>query len=423
MATGRQRTLRRPRAATAGGRRGGKHDGKPVDSPLPPGVLTEPRPHVLARTSKQLHGWWPGKRDCTSERLLVNPYNGCSHDCAFCYAHAMPGRFAMFAQHGVVTVCEDFDREVGRQLDSLLVASCGYLSPVTDPFQPVDGRYRLSLKIIEQFVRRGVPVEFVTTGRVPDEALELMAGHAHCFGQVSLLTLDEARHRVLVPGGPAPPVLLDNLRRLQAAGLYAVARIDPVVPYLTDDPDELRELVRAVAEAGASHLIASCMDVPLPARRRVAERLAWAGPPAGRAAWQERLESLYRERIGGSLHAAEGYRRDLFAFLRGLADQHGLTFALCMEYGAPVERGNLPRGLNREYATSKSCEGLDVPLYVRDQPGERFRPVPGCDGACLYCPPETAVAVCGLPELAGGGAWQLADYRRFGHSRAPLGQV
>jgi len=388
-----------------------------VRSPLPADVVSSPVPHVLTRTSKKIHGWWPGKRDCTAERLLVNPYNGCSHNCSYCYAHALPGRFAMFAQHGVVTVCDGFDQEVARQLDGLRVAACGYLSPVTDPFQPVDTRYHLSLGIIRAFVTRGLPVEFTTKGRVPDEALALMASQPHCFGQVSIVTLDAVRHRILMPGAQTPDVLLDNLRRIKVAGLYAVARIDPVIPYLTDDPEELRRLVAAVRAAGADHLVTSCLDLPIGAGDRVIDELSLAVPAQGRAGWRSRFAGLYRERIGASTHAAEGYRRDLFAYLRQLAIEHQMTFALCMEYVKPPQAGMLPVGLNREYTNCRNCEGIDVPIYVRAPGEERFAPLAGCDGACLLCAPEHAAATCGVTELAGGGGWTLADYRRFSTTR------
>jgi len=392
--------------------------GRQARSPLPEGILTDPRPHLLTKSSKQIHGWPAGRRECTAERLLLNPYNGCSHDCAYCYAHAMPGRFATFAQHGVVTVCEGFDRQVGAQLDSLLVASCGYLSPVTDPFQPLEDRSRLSVGIIREFVSRGLPVEFITKGRVPDEALDLMRGHPHCFGQVSVTTLDETLHRVLAPGAQSPPVLLDNLRRLRQAGLYAVARVDPVVPALTDDPDRLAGLVRELRAAGAQHLVASCMDIPLIIRNRLLDRVSIAVPGRDRDAWRRRVEGLYREQIGSSLHAAAGYRRDLFSLLKRLAVEAGMSFALCMEYAPAAARGAVAVGLNREFATTRNCEGLDVPLYVRSGPGGPFTPVAGCDGACLLCTPEAAATRCGLPELAGGGAWTLADYRRLGRLRS-----
>src|SRR3972149_523298 len=113
--------------------------------PAVPNVSTlEPVPHVLVNSRKQLHGWWPGKRECTSERLLINPYGGCSHGCAFCYAQSFWGYFQMHRRTGVAAVYRDFDRAIAQQLDSLRIAACGYLSPTTRPFQPLEVRYPLS---------------------------------------------------------------------------------------------------------------------------------------------------------------------------------------------------------------------------------------------------------------------------------------
>ena len=77
-------------------------------------VIEAPTPHILVDSRKELHGWWRGKRECTAERLLINPYNGCTINCFCCYAKALPGYFQLFRQSGVVTVCRDFDRVVAR---------------------------------------------------------------------------------------------------------------------------------------------------------------------------------------------------------------------------------------------------------------------------------------------------------------------
>ncbi len=76
-----------------------------------------------------------------------------------------------------------------------------------------------------------------------------------------------------MPGSPGPQTLLDNLVRIKQAGLYAVARVDPII-YLTDDQDQLRSLVAAVRKAGADHLVASCVDVPLVSRNAVLDQLS-----------------------------------------------------------------------------------------------------------------------------------------------------
>ena len=88
-------------------------------------VIEAPTPHILIDSRKELHGWWRGKRECTAERLLINPYNGCDVECFCCYARALPGYFQLFRRRGIATVCRDFDRVAARQLDGLSVASCG----------------------------------------------------------------------------------------------------------------------------------------------------------------------------------------------------------------------------------------------------------------------------------------------------------
>ncbi|HID94833.1 MAG TPA: hypothetical protein EYP53_02080 [Candidatus Latescibacteria bacterium] len=360
---------------------------------------------VVVATRKQLHGWWPGKRECTAERMLINPYNGCGIGCFFCYSRAFPGRFQLFHQEGVISVAKDFDRLIADQLDSLDVASCGYLSPVTDPFQPLNENYRLSERIIKVFVERNIPIEFITKAEIPSEAISLIKRQIHSFGQVSILTPDEELRKVLVPGGAPTRILFRNIERLSREDIYAVCRIDPILPYLTDRRDHLEELVERAVGAGAKHIVASVLDIPLKSTREIFDHI------------QEKFGSsvardytrLYTERIDGYLHARIEYRRGVFAFLRDVCDQNGVTFALCMEY--ETEDGRT-RGLNREFMSSRNCEGIDIPIYKRI--GEGFYPACDCIGNCLYC----LEARCGIDDLAMGrdGSkkdWKLRDYRRW----------
>lgn len=374
-------------------------------------VIEAPTPHILVESRKELHGWWRGKRECTSERLLINPYNGCPIDCFCCYAKALPGYFQLFRKHQVVTVCRDFDQVVSRQLDDLRVASCGYLSPVTDPFQPVERHYRLSEKIIAEFVRRNIPIEFITKSHFRPEVVQLLRRQKHSFGQISILTPRETLRRRLMAGGATTEELFGNLSRLAKAGIHAVCRIDPIIPYVTDDATDLFRLARRASDCGARHVVASIMDIPRKLAVEIFHHLSTLGDGLA-----HRVKKLYRELIGGSLHADLDYRRAVFSCLREECDRLGLTFALCMEYRLEESRAV---GLNAEFMSSTNCEGIDIPIYVRS--GGQFQPASDCDGACLTC----QVPRCGIQDLAMGRPgtarrdYYLRDYRRWSREMMP----
>jgi DNA repair photolyase len=306
----------------------------------------------------------------------------------------------------VVTVCRDFDGVVSQQLDGLKVASCGYLSPVTDPFQPVDGLYRLSEKIIGEFLRRNIPIEFVTKSQFGPEVVELLSSQKHSFGQISILTPREDLRRRLMAGGATTKQLFVNLRRLAEAGIHTVCRIDPIIPYLTDRAEDLALLIQKAADCGIGHIVASVMDIPRGMAAQIFHHLE-----SLKAGLASRLRRLYREPLDGSLHADLAYRRAIFTRLREECDRTGITFALCMEYHMD---GGRPVGLNAEYMSSDNCEGIDIPVYFRA--GDRFLPAADCNGACLTCQDPR----CGIQDLAMGKAgvakrdFNLADYRRWG---------
>ncbi|MEW6069331.1 MAG: radical SAM protein [Candidatus Thermoplasmatota archaeon] len=369
--------------------------------------VDEPYPHVLVSSKKELHGWYYskeplGRRECTAERLLINPYAGCAHNCFFCYANAYKGYFERYRKEGIVTVFKDFDKVIAQQLDSLNIASCGYLSPVTDPFQPINKKYELAEKITSVFISRNIPIEFITKGKVPNKIISLIKTQQHSFGQISILTLDEELRKKLVPNGASTEILLKNLANLKNENIYAVARIDPIFPYITDSEESLKELVNKIKDCGANHVIASVLDIPKPIQQDILKNLDRIVPGITR-----KYLELYTERIGYYLHANIAYRKKIFKFLREFCKASELTFALCMEFEL-VRRNKKQyyRGLNQDFATSINCEGLDVPIYMRKN--DEFQPV-NCKGDCLTC----NTAACGIEELKSAKAWKLRDYKRW----------
>ncbi|MEW5759424.1 MAG: radical SAM protein [Candidatus Thermoplasmatota archaeon] len=369
-------------------------------------LISEPTPHILVNSKKEIHGWWNGykpygQRECTGERLLLNPYNGCSHNCFYCYSHALWGYFKLFKEKNIVTVVKDFDKVVAMQIKKLKIASCGYLSPITDPFQPVNKKYKLAEKLIKLFTEINLPIEFITKGEVSDEAIKYMKEQEHSFGQISILTLDEEKRKKLMLGGADTNTLIKNFRKLEDNGIYSVGRIDPIIPRINDNEKELDELVLELKNNGCRHIIGSCLDVPISMKDEIFNKIESITE-------RKKINNIYNERIGNYLHANILYRKELFRKLRNICDKNKITFSLCMEFeltGKFYHGRPIVRGLNREFANVLNCEGIDVPIYRRI--GFNFVPLK-CKGNCLTCKLEKLA--CGNEKFREARALKLKDY-------------
>lgn len=405
-------------------------------------IIKEPVKHILVNSSKKLHGWWPGKRECSCEKMLINPYNGCSVNCFFCYANNFQwGYFKHFKETGTITVCKNYDLEVAKQLDRLNVAACGYLSPMTDPFQQINNKYHLSDKIIKVFIDRNIPISFTTKCLTPDNLPELISKQKHSFAQFSIITprKDLIKH-ILGSSAANSDDLFNEIKKYSPIKylnsdqtIHTVCRIDPIIPYITSARDDLKELIKQAVSAGARHIIASCLDIPVSAKNLIIKRLYQLNANPDYA-----YEKLFCENIGGSLHAHINFRKKLFSFLREETQKQGISFALCMEYeknkpyivniGKDKTKKVSCHGLNKEFMTSSTCEGINVPIYIREgensyidsygKTQKTFIPAANsnqCNGNCLNC----KKAVCGVQDLAMGRSissqknFEYGDYRRW----------
>ncbi|MCX7956963.1 MAG: hypothetical protein N2643_03595, partial [Endomicrobia bacterium] len=386
--------------------------------------------YIYKTTKKELHGWYvaDGRRECTAERLLINPYNGCSVGCFYCYTRALPGNFEEFHKENKIFVFENFPEVVEEQISQLYVVSCGYLSPVTDPFQEIEKKVSLSRKIIEIFLKYNIPIEFITKCKIPKEIIEILkpsfnepqdSCKKHCFGQVSILTVDENLRRILSPNGASTVDLFENLKELSKNNIFCVCRIDPIFPYITDKKEHLKEIIIRAKDNGAKHIVASVLDIPVKIYDFV---LANIKKYFGTSVYYE-YKNLYIEKIG-YINAKIDYRLKIFDYLRNLCDKYSLTFALCMEYKILdseliIIEQKLPlkyEGLNKIFMSSKNCEGIDVPVYKRMHSDNKFYPAADCFGDCLNC----IEPLCGIKEIAQGKlspkGLKLKDYRFFSKS-------
>lgn len=191
----------------------------------------------------------------------LNPYRGCRHRCSYCYArttHTFMGLNAgsdfdsvIFAK---VNLPEVLRRELRRPGWSRPAVAIG---TATDPYQPIEGRFRLTRACLTVLAEAANPANLITKGtlvvRDTDLLLEL-ARRAGCGVNISLISLDETIWRAFEPGTPPPTKRLEALRRLAGAGVPCGLALAPVLPRLTDSLPALEAVVRAAADNGAQWL-------------------------------------------------------------------------------------------------------------------------------------------------------------------------
>lgn len=379
-------------------------------------VIETPIPHIVVPTTKDVvHGWFygyrdNGRRECCSERILLNPYNGCSVSCIFCYSRGFKGYFKLWNESNVVTVFKDFDVKLRRELNRLYVASCGYLSPSTDPFQPpLEGMYNLSIKAANVMLDLGLPVEFITKrgDKVPLSLLRRMAEHRynHCFTQYTIIGVDNDVTKVFSPNAASPEDQFKSIRQSANYGLFTVIRVDPLLPGITDNNETIEYIVSRGKHEGASHFIFSLCDLSpgwMDKTLKVVKEYFTEAYPL----WLK----VYSKGYLGSLN----YRLKVFRKTREICDKYKVTMALCMEFEVLKVGGRLKYiGLNEKFMTSKNCEGIDVPIYYRKHLKDEFKPLEGCNGNCLYCAKGLQQPVCGESKLICANALKLKDYIKF----------
>jgi DNA repair photolyase len=191
----------------------------------------------------------------------INPYRGCTHACVYCFARPTHAFLEMDAGR-------DFETKIVVKVNAPEVLRRELAAPRwkgehiamgtnTDPYQRAEGRYRLMPGIIRALSDHRNPFSILTKGTLILRDLELLVEAAR-FTEVSTAfsigTLDEQAWRRTEPGTPHPRERMRAVARLNEVGIPCGVMVAPVLPGITDDPRQLRDVVAAAVDAGATHV-------------------------------------------------------------------------------------------------------------------------------------------------------------------------
>lgn len=279
----------------------------------------------------------------------LNPYRGCEHGCAYCFArptHAYLGlspgldfESKLVARPKAAMVLEKELRRKGYQASMLAIGTN------TDPYQPIERRYRVMRSVLEVLQRYNHPVAITTKGTLVERDIDIlsdMAAKGLAQVGVSLTTMDVALSRAMEPRCPLPKRRIEIIRRLTDAGIPVRAMLAPVVPGLTDH--EVEALLEAAAEAGAKGMAWIMLRLPMEVAPLFQEWIEATYP--GRAS---KVIARMREMHGGELYHAEFNKR-----MRG----EGIYAEMIAQR---VEKARVRFGLDKDMPKLR-CDLFEVPL-------------------------------------------------------------
>ncbi len=201
----------------------------------------------------------------------INPYRGCEHGCVYCFAR--PTHAYLGLSPGLDFESKLFMKPDAPELLERELSAPGYVPKTiaigtnTDPYQPIERRYKIMRAILEVLERAGHPVGIVTKSNLVLRDLDILSRMAKrnlVKVALSVTTLDAKLARVMEPRASTPPRRLEALRQLAAAGVPSSAMVAPVIPAINDA--EIERILEAVAATGVRHAGYVLLRLPLEVR-------------------------------------------------------------------------------------------------------------------------------------------------------------
>ena len=310
----------------------------------------------------------------------INPYRGCSHACVFCFARPTHRYLGFDAGR-------DFEREIVVKVNAPEVLRVELarrswkhehvaLGTNTDPYQWVEGRYRLMVGIWEALRDAANPCSVLTKSPLLLRDLPLMlqiAQRTTIAASLSIPTLDERAWRATEPHTPNPRARLEAVAELNRAGIPTGVLVAPLMPGINDAPDQLEPLLQGAVDAGATHH-------------------KWSRAASSRRG-QRRLHGLVgrsASRLGGALCEAVSQRR-LCPRRRAQALGHTGTRTRA---GKRIQE-MVPPARARRGSSERACRAPAEPFLSRSA---------GADTRCAFRGLRHQVRVCAREDSERTGA-------------------
>jgi DNA repair photolyase len=271
-------------------------------------------------------------------KYSLHPYTGCSHKCLYCYATAYIGLRESTPKKNFI---ENLRKELDKANRNMIVE----MSTSSDPYPPIEDKLRLTRQTLKELFRRRFRVLITTKSSLVTRDVDLLSANRSAV-MITITTLDERLSKVIEPGAPPPSERLLALKELAKKGVPVGARVDPVIPFVNDDPAELSLLVEKLQEVGVKHVVTSTYKAKPDSYRRIVSALPEL---------EDKLRNIYfkgKTYVSGYYYLSLDVRMNLLRPVVNSARKLGLSYATCRE------------GLvTKEFFSARSCDGSHLLSY------------------------------------------------------------
>jgi DNA repair photolyase len=257
---------------------------------------------------------WRSKLCTCPPKLTFNPYTGCDHACIYCYAASYIPKF--FICRPKKDLIPKLRREATK-LNGEIVS----IANSSDPYPNLEAKTGLMRQCLQILSKSNCRVQIITKSNIVTRDIDLLKKTPSTVS-LTITTDSDDVAKITEPQAPSPSERLEAVESLIAHGIPTSVRIDPIIPFLNDNPEGL---IEALASIGVKHVIGSTYKVKLDNWQRFSTAMAKTA---------EKLKPLYfekNEKAGRYIYLPKQLRLELMKNMRALADKYGMKFGSCRE--------------------------------------------------------------------------------------------
>ena len=270
-----------------------------------------------------------GTFGCLSGIPTINVTQGCMLGCVYCYARGYPG----LPNPDTVILFSNLVSRLPGELDQKRKPiSFVLFNTASDSFQPHPDILDTSIRLMEILLERSIGIQFLTKGVIPNRFFDLVNNSPHharlISARIGMVSLSNDYQKTFEPRAATPSMRLRNIERLIDAGVHTEVRIDPVIPFVTDDTEDFNRLFGELSARGVTRASISALHLRPAIHRQLVQKL----PPISARLIETLFAGSDWRTVGSSTRSklvATAVRKKIYERAKEIAGRYGITLTIC----------------------------------------------------------------------------------------------